>query len=153
MADEIASWPSAGGLKFYEVLKSSQGARKQPLLIAISSAGYENEGPYDELFKRATRLLKGDSRETRFLPIMYTIDDPAKWDDVNEWQKSNPNLGVSVSVDYLLEELAIGDLEDAVDTYRAQLSNAQGLTPEETEECWQRAGRELDLLEVEKWIS
>ena len=109
VADEIASWPSAGGLKFYEVLKSSQGARKQPLLIAISSAGYENEGPYDELFKRATRLLKGDSRETRFLPIMYTIDDPSKWDDVNEWQKSNPNLGVSVSVDYLLEELAIAE--------------------------------------------
>lgn len=109
VCDEIASWPSAGGLRFYEVLKSSQGARKQPLLISISSAGYENEGPYDELFKRATRLLKGDSRETRFLPVMYTIDDISKWDDINEWQKSNPNLGVSVTADYLLEELHIAE--------------------------------------------
>jgi phage terminase large subunit-like protein len=109
VADEISSWDAANGLKYYEVLKSSQGARKQPLLISISSAGYVNEGPYDELFKRATRLLKGDSRETRLLPVMYTIDDITKWDDVNEWQKSNPNMGVSISVDYLLDELAVAE--------------------------------------------
>lgn len=109
VADEISSWDAVNGLKYYEVLKSSQGARKQPLMISISSAGYVNEGPYDELFKRATRLLKGDSRETRLLPVMYTIDDISKWDDVNEWQKSNPNLGVSVSVDYLLDELAVAE--------------------------------------------
>ena len=109
VADEISSWDAANGLKYYEVLKSSQGARKQPLLISISSAGYVNEGPYDELFKRATRLLKGDSRETRLLPVMYTIDDIQKWDDVNEWQKSNPNMGVSISVDYLLDELAVAE--------------------------------------------
>lgn len=109
VADEVASWPGQAGLRFYEVLKSSQGARKQPLLISISSAGFENEGAYDELFKRATRLLKGDSRETRFLPFIYAIDDIRKWNDANEWQKSNPNLGVSVTLDYLLEELAIAE--------------------------------------------
>lgn len=109
VADEIASWDAVNGLRFYEVLKSSQGARKQPLLIAISSAGYVNEGIYDELYKRATRLLKGDSREKRFLPFIYAIDDPRKWNDANEWQKSNPNLGVSISLDYLLEELAIAE--------------------------------------------
>lgn len=109
VADEIGSWSGQGGLRFYEVLKSSQGARKQPLLIAISSAGFENESTYDELFKRATRLLNGDSREKRFLPFIYQIDDIRKWDDASEWQKSNPNLGVSVSLDYLLEELAIAE--------------------------------------------
>lgn len=109
VADEAASWPGQAGLRFYEVLKSSQGARKQPLLIAISSAGFENEGAYDELFKRATRLLKGDSREKRFLPFIYAIDDIRKWNDANEWQKSNPNLGVSVTLDYLLEELAVAE--------------------------------------------
>lgn len=109
IGDEIASWSANGGNRFYEVLKSSQGARKQPLLISISSAGYENEGPYDELFKRATRLLKGDSRETRFLPMIYMIDDIRKWNDANEWQKANPNLGVSVTLDYLLEELAVAE--------------------------------------------
>ena len=107
--DEIASWSGDAGLKQYEVLKSALGARKQPLLLSISTAGYENEGIYEELIKRATRYLLGDSRETRLLPFLYIIDDITKWNDINELQKSNPNLGVSVSVDYLLEEIAIAE--------------------------------------------
>lgn len=109
IADEIASWKGEPGLKFYEVIKSSFGARKQPLLIAISTAGYLNDGIYDELMKRSTRVLKGDSQESRLLPILYMIDDPNKWNDINELRKSNPNLGVSVSVDYMLEEIAIAE--------------------------------------------
>ena len=107
VADECASWRGENGLKFYEVLKSSVGARRQPILLSISTAGYENDGIYDELMKRSTRLLLGDSAETRLLPVLYMIDDVEKWDDINELRKSNPNLGVSVSVDYLLEEIAI----------------------------------------------
>lgn len=109
VADEIASWKGAQGLKFYEVLKSSFGARLQPMLLSISTAGYENEGIYDELMKRATRVLLGDSKETRLAPFLYTIDDVEKWNDITELQKSNPNLGVSVSVDYLLEEIAVAE--------------------------------------------
>jgi phage terminase large subunit-like protein len=109
IADECASWPGEQGLRFYEVIKSSFGARRQPLLLAISTAGYVNEGIYDELMKRATRVLKGDSRERRLLPVLYMIDDPTKWDDINELQKANPNLGVSVSVDYMLEEIAVAE--------------------------------------------
>lgn len=109
VGDEIASWSGDAGLKFYEVLKSSFGARKQPLLLSITTAGYVNDGVYDELMKRSTRVLKGDSRETRLLPLLYMIDDPLKWNDINELQKSNPNLGVSITVDYLLEEIAIAE--------------------------------------------
>lgn len=107
--DEISSWQSDAGLKYYEVLKSSMGARRQPLLLSMSTAGYVNEGIYDELFKRSTRILMGESKETRLLPILYTIDDLDKWNDINELRKSNPNLGVSVSVNYLLEEIAIAE--------------------------------------------
>ena len=109
VADEIASWKGDAGLKFYEVIKSSFGARKQPLLLSISTAGYINDGIYDELMKRSTRVLKGDSKEKRLLPILYMIDDPEKWNDINELRKANPNLGVSVSVDYMLEEIAIAE--------------------------------------------
>lgn len=109
VADEVASWAGDQGLKFYEVIKSAFGARRQPLLLAISTAGYINDGVYDELVKRATRVLLGDSKETRFFPLLYMIDDVNKWADLNELQKSNPNLGVSVSVDYLLEEIAIAE--------------------------------------------
>lgn len=109
VADECASWRGDAGLKFYEVIKSSFGARKQPLLLSISTSGYINDGIYDELMKRSTRVLKGDSKEKRLLPILYMIDDPEKWNDINELRKANPNLGVSVPVDYLLEEIAIAE--------------------------------------------
>ena len=109
VADEIASWQGDAGLKFYEVLKSSMGARRQPILLAMSSAGYANDGIYDELFKRSTRFLTGDSREARLLPVLYIIDDAERWNDINELAKSNPNLGVSVSVDYMLEEIAVAE--------------------------------------------
>ena len=100
VCDEIASWPGEQGLKQYEVMKSALGARKQPLLLSISTSGYVNEGIYDELMKRSTRFLLGDSREHRLAPFLYMIDDIQKWNDINELRKSNPNLGVSVSVDY-----------------------------------------------------
>lgn len=109
VCDEIASWPGDKGLKQYEVMKSALGARRQPLILSISTSGYENDGIYDELIKRSTRFLLGDSKERRLLPFLYMIDDVTKWNDINELQKSNPNLGVSVSVDYLLEEIAVAE--------------------------------------------
>lgn len=109
VCDEIASWPGDNGLKQYEVMKSALGARRQPLILSISTSGYVNEGIYDELIKRSTRFLLGDSKESRLAPFLYMIDDPARWNDINELRKSNPNLGVSVSVDYLLEEIAVAE--------------------------------------------
>lgn len=109
VCDEISSWPGEQGLKQYEVLKSALGARKQPILLSISTSGYINDGIYDELIRRSTRFLLGDSKETRLLPFLYMIDDVSKWNDINELRKSNPNLGVSVPVDYLLEEIAVAE--------------------------------------------
>jgi phage terminase large subunit-like protein len=109
VCDEIASWPGDGGLKQYEVLKSALGARRQPLLLSISTAGYINDGIFDELIKRSTAVIMGTSKETRLAPFLYMIDDVDKWNDINELKKANPNLGVSVSVDYMLEEIAVAE--------------------------------------------
>lgn len=105
--DEIEAWPGDQGLKQYEVMTSALGARKQPLIISIATAGYVNDGIFDELFKRATAFLKGNSREKRLLPFIYMIDDIEKWDSIEELKKSNPNLGVSVSAEYYLEQIEI----------------------------------------------
>lgn len=107
--DECSSWQGDGGLKQYEVLKSAMGARKQPLLLSISTSGYVDEGIFDELVRRSTAVINGDSRENRLAPFLYMIDDISKWNDINELQKANPNLNVSVSVDYMLEEIAIAE--------------------------------------------
>ena len=107
--DEIASWRGQAGLRFYEVLKSSVGARTQPILLGITTSGYENDGIYDALITRATRFLTGGSKETHFLPVLYMIDDLDKWNDISELQKSNPNMNVSVTAKYLIDELAIAE--------------------------------------------
>lgn len=109
VCDEIASWQGDAGLKQYEVMKSALGARKQPLILSISTSGYINDGIYDELIKRSTAFLRGNSQERRLLPFLYMIDDVGKWNDINELQKAGPNIGVSVSVDYLIEEIAIAE--------------------------------------------
>jgi phage terminase large subunit-like protein len=109
VCDEIASWPGEGGLKQYEVLKSALGARRQPILLSISTAGYVYDGIFDELIRRSTAVLMGTSREKRLAPFLYQIDDVDKWNDINELKKANPNLGVSISVDYMLEEIAVAD--------------------------------------------
>nr|DAG68730.1 MAG TPA: Large Terminase [Caudoviricetes sp.] len=107
ICDEIASWPAMQGNKQYEVMKSALGARKQPLIISISTAGYIDDGPYDDLMKRSTAFLLGNSEEKRLLPFLYIIDDVDKWDDIEELKKSNPNLNVSVKEEYYQEEIAV----------------------------------------------
>ena len=107
VADEIASWPGDRGLKQWEVMVSGTGARKEPIGLAISSAGYENDGIFDELIKRGTAFLNGNSREEHLLPLLYMVDDPDKWDDINELRKSLPGLGESVSVKFILDEINI----------------------------------------------
>ena len=80
-----------------------------PILLSCTTSGYVNDSIYDELLKRATRFLLGDSKETKLLPFLYMIDDIGKWNDVEELKKANPNLGSSVSVDYMREEIAVAE--------------------------------------------
>lgn len=106
VCDEMEAWPGEQGLKQYEVMKSALGARKQPLILSIATAGYVNDGIYDELMKRSTAFLKGGN-EMRLLPFLYIIDNVQKWDDLEELKKSNPNMGVSVSEDFYIEEIKV----------------------------------------------
>lgn len=113
ICDEIASWQGDKGLKMYEVMKSGMGAREMgenpSILLSCSTAGYVDGSIYDEIIKRATRFLLGESKETKLCPFLYIIDDIDKWDDIDELRKSNPNIGISVSEDYLREEMAIAE--------------------------------------------
>lgn len=142
ICDEVASWQGDQGLKQYEVMKSGMGARPEGIMLACTTSGYQNDSIYDELVKRATRFLLGESKETRLLPFLYMIDDVGKWNDISELQKSNPNLGVSISVDYLLEEIAVaeGSLSKAVE-FRTkyccikQNSSSAWLSTETVQKC------------------
>lgn len=109
IADEVAAWEGDAGLKQYEVLKSGMGGRSNSILLSCTTSGYINDSIYDELIKRSTSFLLGNSNEKRLLPLIYMIDDIENWNDINELKKSNPNLGVSVSVDFMIEEIAVAE--------------------------------------------
>lgn len=113
ICDEIAAWEGDKGLKQYEVMKSAMAAREMgeepSILLSCTTAGYVNDSIYDEMLKRSTALLLGNSKETRLLPFLYIIDDVEKWNDLNELRKSNPNWGASVSADFYLEEISIAE--------------------------------------------
>ena len=109
VCDEMAAWAGDGGLKQYEVMKSALGARTQPMILSISTAGYINDSIYDELMKRSTSFLKGNSKERRLLPFLYIIDDVEKWNDLTELRKANPNMGVSVQESFFVDEIAIAE--------------------------------------------
>ena len=109
VCDEISSWSGDQGLKQYEVMKSALGARQKPLILSITTAGYLNDGIYDELIKRSTAVINGNSKEQRLLPILYIMDDEKKWKQKNELKKSNPNMDVSVSWEFYKEEIAVAE--------------------------------------------
>lgn len=149
ICDEVASWQGDAGLKQYEVMKSGMGARPESIMLACTTSGYQNDSIYDELVKRSTRFLLGESKEARLLPFLYMIDDIDKWNDINELRKANPNLGVSITVDYLLEEIAIaeGSLSKKVEFItkyccRKQNSSTAWLSTQTVSKCM---GEELKL--------
>lgn len=154
LCDEIASWQGDAGLKQYEVLTSALGAREEPLIMSITTAGYIDESIFDELIKRSTAVLNGDSREKRLAPFLYMIDDVSKWNDINEIAKAMPNLGVSVSVDYMLEEInkAEGSLSKKFEVLtkfcNIKQNSSQAWMP--THEINKCSGEHLDLEDFAK---
>lgn len=91
--DEVHAHPNR---EIYDVIKSGQGARRQPLLWEITTAGFDLSSFGYEQHCYAKKLLEGTEQDDDFLAIIYTVDDREKWDDPIEWAKANPNLGVSV---------------------------------------------------------
>ena len=150
VGDEIAAWVGDKGLKQWEVMTSGTGARAEPFGLAISSAGYEREGLYDEMFRRGTAVLNGTSREKKLLPIIYKIDDPNKWDDINELRKSLPGLGVTVPVKFILNEIdkaheSLSKKREFITKYACepQSSSAAWLTAQDVNKCFSETGKTL----------
>ena len=96
--DEVHAHPDRG---IYDVIKSGQGARRQSIIWMITTAGFDLSGFGYEQHQYAQKVLEGVFDDDELLPIIYTVDNEARWDDEIEWAKANPNLGVSVYLDNL----------------------------------------------------
>lgn len=90
------------------VLRSSMGARKQPLLIQITTAGFLLDGyPCFETYKVAIEVLSGVKEDPTFFPFLYVMDPDDDWEDEKNWIKCNPAIDVVVSRQYLREQLTL----------------------------------------------
>lgn len=77
----------------YEVMKQSQSARRQPLLVMITTAGTIRECIFDDIYSYAENIIKGTFKDDTFLPIIYELDSKDEWKDPTKWSKANPGLG------------------------------------------------------------
>lgn len=83
----------------YEVMKQSQSARRQPLLIMITTAGYIRECIFDDMYSYACQVIDGIVKDDSFLPIIYELDDKEEWKNPKNWEKANPGLGTIKKLD------------------------------------------------------
>jgi phage terminase large subunit-like protein len=92
--------------KLLNVIESGQGAREEPLLITITTAGFNKNGPcYSKLRKVSTEILDGIAEDDSHLAFIYEPDESDDWRDEKTWVKSNPNYGVSVFAAYVKDRL------------------------------------------------
>jgi phage terminase large subunit-like protein len=88
--DELHAAPHR---KLYDVLSTSMGARRQPLFLVISTAGYDRHSILWELYAHAQKVREQPSLDPSFLPILYEAPIEADWTDERVWKKANPALG------------------------------------------------------------
>ncbi|HDR3902071.1 TPA: terminase large subunit [Bacillus cereus] len=102
----------------YEVMKQSQSARQQPILIMITTAGTVRENIFDDMYSYACNVVDGKFEDDRFLPVLYELDDKKEWIEPAAWQKANPALGSIKKLD---------DLESKVEKAKNNPSDLSGL--------------------------
>lgn len=94
--DELHAAPNR---ELWDVLASSTGARDQPLMIAISTAGYDRHSILFELYAHGKRVQENPALDPTFLPIYFEAPSDADWTDENVWRAANPALGDFRSLD------------------------------------------------------
>ena len=88
----------------FQTMETGMGARDQPLMLVISTAGSNLSGPCHEMQRDAERILEGSVIDDSFFAVIYTADNDDEWDSDEALIKANPNLGISVSRDFLEQQ-------------------------------------------------
>jgi phage terminase large subunit-like protein len=99
--DELHAQPDR---ELVDVLSTSTGASRQPLIVHITTADFDRESICNEKYAYACRVRDGILEDSAFLPVIYEAQAGEDWTDPAVWAKANPNLGISVSREYLERE-------------------------------------------------
>lgn len=102
IADEVHAMENKREL--WEAVMTSMGARKQPLMVSITTAGTLRESLEYELFQYALRVCERSIDNPAFLPCLHYAPEDAKWDDPQTWKACNPSLGITTTMDWYKEE-------------------------------------------------
>lgn len=88
--------------QMFDTMETGMGAREQPLMLVITTAGDNIAGPCYQMQDEAQKMLDGIRQDDETLALIYGIDKDDDWTDPGVLRKANPNYGVSVGDDFLL---------------------------------------------------
>lgn len=77
----------------YDLVKQATSSREQPLIVEITTNGFERDNLFDQQYAYAGQLLDGSVEDDHFLPVIYELDSREEWTDERMWYKANPGLG------------------------------------------------------------
>lgn len=147
LVDEAHLYP---GNEAMEVIESGLGAREQPLIYIITTAGVDiNAAYYQEERTLAVKILEGsiDPVPEHIFALIYALDEGDDWTNPDVWIKANPNLGVSVRWDYLKQRiqdaLAVPSRQNKIKTKNLNLWT-QAETRWISDEDWMKTAGEVD---------
>lgn len=123
----------------WDTLATSTGARRQPLIFAITTAGYDRNSLCWELHEHARQVRDQIIDDPTFLPVLYSADESDDWADPATWKKANPSLGATVSEDFLADECRLAQQTPAYEATFRRLYLCQ----------WTR--QETRWLPMQKW--
>lgn len=101
--DEVHALPDRD---LWDVLTTSTGARRQPLTVAITTAGFDRHSLCYELYDYGCKVRDGIIQDASFLPVIFEAAQDDDWKDPATWHKAHPGLGVSVKEEYFAAECA-----------------------------------------------
>jgi phage terminase large subunit-like protein len=96
--DELHAQPNRD---LWDVLSTSVGSRKQPMTVAITTAGHDRNSICREQYEYAIKVRDGIINDSSFLTVIYEAADDDDWTSPEVWAKANPNLGISIKLEYL----------------------------------------------------
>lgn len=92
IVDEVHAWKDRD---LWDKLETATGSRRQPLMFAITTAGYDRHSLCFQLHRYGEQVLEGVIEDDSYFALIYGIDEDDNWEDEGVWIKANPNLGVS----------------------------------------------------------
>ena len=101
----IDEYHAAKDSRLYDVLKSSQGQRKNPHLMVISTVGFSITSPFKKLYDTDCEILHGLKEDDSTFAMIFALDDGDDWRDEKVWRKIAPNLDITVTTKYLREQV------------------------------------------------